>query len=124
MARGDTDYNAARLKAEVEERLSQQQTEEEVKLFVAGSNLRKYVKAEMPANTVFFFVSTCVLAVDRLPNNRGTRIVFVDSFLPSHLKSYNQKLEKMNMFRKDAHVFKDPRCSETPRIALLGNHAF
>ncbi|KAE9053037.1 hypothetical protein PF010_g33073, partial [Phytophthora fragariae] len=75
-------------------------------VFVSVKELREFTKTIDELQVVFLTVIMCVLAVERLANNRGTRLTLVDGFMQPHLKAYERKLERMDQSRKDTRVFK------------------
>ncbi|KAE9280624.1 hypothetical protein PF001_g24141, partial [Phytophthora fragariae] len=101
-----TDNAALDLLAEVDAELQEQADEETTDVFVSVKELREFTKTIDELQVVFLTVIMCVLAVERLVNNRGTRLTLVDGFMQPHLKAYGRKLERMDQSRKDARVFK------------------
>ncbi|KAG7377613.1 hypothetical protein PHYPSEUDO_011394 [Phytophthora pseudosyringae] len=61
----------------------------------------------------------CVLMVEGLDNNRGTRVTLDDGFMQPHFKAYSRKLEWLDLFHRDAHVLQvnvwDPKTRTTGR---------
>ncbi|KAE8973373.1 hypothetical protein PR002_g26220 [Phytophthora rubi] len=101
-----TDNAALDLLAEVDAELQEQADEETTNVFVSVKELREFTKTIDELQVVFLTVIMCVLAVERLANNRGTRLTLVDGFMQPHLKAYGRKLERMDQSRKDTRVFK------------------
>ncbi|KAE9075995.1 hypothetical protein PF006_g28218 [Phytophthora fragariae] len=100
----DAETAAAELLAEADAELNDQATVEATNFFVSVKEVREFVKGEVPAAAVFISVIMCVLTVERLVNNRGTRVTLVDGFMQPHFKAYCRRLEKMDPFRRDARV--------------------
>lgn len=113
------DEDAAVLMAEAEAELREQAEEESANVFVSIKDLREFARALDPDQVVFVTAIMCVLASERLPNNRGSRVTVVDGFMQPHLKPYSRKLEKMDAYRRDTRVLKvtvwDPKVRSAPR---------
>lgn len=68
----------------------------------------------------------CVCSVERLANDRGSRVTFVDAFMQPHLSVYSQKLDMLDAFRKGCRVVRitvwDPkqRSVARPRFQVGG----
>ncbi|KAE9263206.1 hypothetical protein PF001_g31774, partial [Phytophthora fragariae] len=66
-----TDSAAMDLLAEVDAELQEQADEETTNVFVSVKELREFTKTIDELQVVFLTVIMCVLAVERLANNRG-----------------------------------------------------
>ncbi|KAE9054561.1 hypothetical protein PF005_g33729, partial [Phytophthora fragariae] len=66
-----TDSAAMDLLAEVDAELQEQADEEATNVFVSVKELREFTKTIDELQVVFLTVIMCVLAVERLANNRG-----------------------------------------------------
>lgn len=111
------DNNAAELLAEVDAELLEQAAEETANMFVDVKELREFARSVDAS--VMVTVIMCVLSVERLANNRGTRLILIDGFMQPHFKAYAKKLAAMDPFRKDSRVLKitvwDPRARSVTR---------
>ncbi|KAE8999174.1 hypothetical protein PR002_g18535, partial [Phytophthora rubi] len=113
----DAETAAAELLAKADAELNDQATVEATNFFVSVKEVREFVKGEVPAAAVFISVIMCVLTVERLVNNRGTRVTLVDG---DH--AYCRRLEKMDPFRRDARVLQVPVWD--PKIRSHGRPRF
>ncbi|KAG1688054.1 hypothetical protein DVH05_010488 [Phytophthora capsici] len=111
--------DAAELMAEVDAQLRNQAAEETMNVFGSVKDLREFAKTVDLSAGVPLTVVMCVASVDRLANNRGTRITLVDGFMQPHWKAYRQKLDTMEPSCRDARVVKitvwDPKVRSAGR---------
>eukprot|EP00644_Phytophthora_capsici_P000341 jgi/Phyca11/13675/fgenesh1_pg.PHYCAscaffold_4_\ len=119
--------DAAELMAEVDAQLRNQAAEETMNVFGSVKDLREFAKTVDLSAGVPLTVVMCVASVDRLANNRGTRITLVDGFMQPHWKAYRQKLDTMEPSCRDARVVKitvwDPKAAKRARLEMNGARA-
>lgn len=86
--------------------LREQEEEEAANVFVSVKAHRDFIRTQQATQAIFLLVITCVLATERLANNRGTRVTLVGGFMQPHLQAYSRKLNMMDLYHKGAWVLR------------------